>query len=53
MSIAYLDISCRECDCNDIIVSYDENEQDIVCSCRECHTTGLLNDFDYSIEDEK
>ena len=49
MSSIYLDVYCPNCDGEEILVTYDDESNNIKCECLECGNIDPLSTFNYLI----
>lgn len=52
MSKYILDITCPECDSEDVKATYSERLDEIICECEDCGYRRKLKGFYYSIEED-
>lgn len=50
MGLIYINTYCKECDSDNVISNYNEEENDIICICLNCSNKGTLRDFDYLMD---
>ena len=50
MSLVSLEINCPKCtDVDNVIATYNEENNDMVCRCLNCESIGSLSSFTYLI----